>query len=246
MTWADVSSDPVDFDEAIAALRKLVPVNDEAFELLTARAKRRAFKVAGVANLDVVQDIFDAIDDAIANGTDLDDFKETVGEALEAAWKGEVENPGWRLETIFRTNVQRSYAEGRYRQARDPDVLEDRPFWQFDAVIDNSTTDICEECNGTTLDADDPWWLEHQPPLHFNCRSTFITLTHEQALHAGLTDKPTDASSDDGFGVPPPDDPDDDFEPDLSAYDSGLSAEYERQQEDDAPPNPADENEDED
>lgn len=169
--WSDVSDDTVDFDEAVEQFRKLTPISDDDYEALTARAKRKAFKVAGVAQLDVVQDTFDAIDDAIANGSDIDDFKAAVGEALESAWHGTVENPGWRLETIFRTGVQRAYGEGRYRQATDPDTLEDREYWMFDAVMDDATTDECADCNGTVLPADDPWWDTHVAPLHFNAVS---------------------------------------------------------------------------
>lgn len=241
--WSDVSDDTVDFDEAVEQFRKLTPISDDDYERLTARAKRKAFKVAGLANLDVVQDTFDAIGDAIKNGTSLDDFKAAVGDALEAAWHGDVENPGWRLETIFRTNVQRAYGEGRYRQATDPDTLEDRPYWQFDAVLDDATTEVCEDCNGTILPADDPWWDEHQPPLHFNCRSTIITLTEDQAAaQGGAVAKPPKTEADDGFGDPPLDDTDDDqeqadFEPDLSDYDPGLAKQFEEKQEE-APPAP--------
>lgn len=243
MTWDDTSDDPVDFDEAVEQFRKLTPIGDDDYEALTARAKRKAFKVAGIAQLDLVQDTFDAIADALENGTDLDEFKDAVGDALESAWHGGVENPGWRLETIFRTNVQRAYGEGRYRQATDPDTLQDRPYWQFDAVLDDATTDVCEDCQGTVLPADDPWWGDHLPPLHFNCRSTFITLTEEQARAAGgIDEKGPDADAHDGFGEPPLDDtePDQeqaDYEPDLSDYDPGLAAEFLRQQED-APPAP--------
>lgn len=243
MVWTDVSSDPVDFTEALEQFRSLVPIGDDDFEALTARAKRKAFKVSGLANLDVVQDVFDAIDDAIENGTDFEEFKDAVADAVESAWHGDVENPGWRLETVFRTNTQRAYGEGRYRQARE--VTEDRPYWQFDAVLDDATTEVCEDCQSTLLPADDPWWDEHLPPLHFNCRSTFITLTEDQARQqGGALDSGPKADAADGFGGAPSEDGDD-FEPDLSDYDPGLRREFERQQQD-APPAPETDDSEED
>lgn len=225
MSW-NVSDDPVDFDEAIAFFRDLVPVTDDEWEALTQAAREQAFTVAGVTQLDVVTQVWESIEKALSDATDFEDFVSEVGDALESAWQGSVANPGWRIETIFRTNVQKSYSRGRYKQATDPDTVEDRPYWMFDAVMDNRTTDTCEACDGTIRPADDSWWSTHTPPLHFNCRSTLITLTEEQAAAMGGADAhPPRAAADDGFGAAPDDDDDDDggdFEPDPDDYPRAL------------------------
>ncbi len=43
---------------------------------------------------------------------------------------------------------------------------------EFEAVMDGSTTEICEPLNGTILPANDSFWNINYPPNHFNCRSS--------------------------------------------------------------------------
>lgn len=167
MTW-NVSADPVDFDEAIAWFRKRVKVTRSEWDAMTAAARYRAFVVSNVAQLDLVHDVWKALDAAIEKGTTLDDFRRDVAAKLRKAWAGDVDDPAWRLETIFRTNVQNAYSAGRYRQATDPDVLDDRPIWMFDAILDGRVTEVCAACDGTRLPASHEFWKTHNPPLHFN------------------------------------------------------------------------------
>jgi hypothetical protein len=49
---------------------------------------------------------------------------------------------------------------------------ESHPFLQYDAVLDDHTSDICEGFADVLLPIDDPFWSEYYPPNHFNCRST--------------------------------------------------------------------------
>jgi len=220
IAW-NVSFDPVDAAEAIAWFaERLVMTRDELDEL-EAQIARRAFFVSGVAQLDLVTQAWEAIDAAIKDGTTLDDFKADVGAALEDAWHGTVENPPWRLETMFRTNVQSAYVAGRYKQATDPEVISDRPYWLFDAILDSRTTEVCEKCNGTIQPANSSWWKSHLPPLHFNCRSHFITLTEDQAKEHGISKSPPRASPDDGFGSAPGED---EWKPARSDYPGPLFA----------------------
>jgi SPP1 gp7 family putative phage head morphogenesis protein len=207
------------FEAAVAWFRERVPLTSQEWAKLTAEARARAFTVANVTQLDVVTEAWRALDAAIAQGTTFADFKATVGEDLAAAWGGE---DATRLETIFRTNVQLAYNAGRYQQQTDPDVLDARPFWRFSAVLDSRTSRICSPLHGTTMPAAHPWWSNHQPPLHFNCRSTVISLTEEQAKTAGVTDEAPDVEPQDGFGnlLAP-------YEPDLSDRPAALASAYE-------------------
>lgn len=43
---------------------------------------------------------------------------------------------------------------------------------EFDAVMDNRTTQTCRELNGTVKPITDPFWRYYYPPNHFLCRST--------------------------------------------------------------------------
>lgn len=46
------------------------------------------------------------------------------------------------------------------------------PLLEFDAVIDEQTTELCASLNGTIRPVDDAFWNTYYPPNHFNCRST--------------------------------------------------------------------------
>ena len=177
----------------------------ERFDELAERERKHAFTVAGVAQLDLIQQVKEALASAVAEGKTLEEFKDEVGASLEAEWKGTVANPGARLETIFRTNVQSAYNAGKHHAATEPDALERRPYWQFVAALDNRTTNICRPLNGKVIKADDPFWNDHTPPLHFNCRSTIRPLTEEQAKQRGIAtgDEIPARVSAEGFGRPP-------------------------------------------
>lgn len=212
MAWK-VTDDPVEFDEAITWFRKRVAMTKAERERLAAEEKRKAFFVSNVAQADLVTQVWAAIDAAAKNGTTLTDFKAKIGPELRKAWGGTVENPAWRLETIFRTNLQNAYGAGRFRQARDPEVLNDRPVWMFDAILDGRETAVCRACDGVKRPADDAWWQSHTPPLHFNCRSGFITLTEKQAGKITLQAPTVPAA--DGFGSAPGED---EWVPEPSSY----------------------------
>ncbi len=225
VSWTDdlgVSDDPDRFKEAIEAFRRKVPMSDDEFDELTAEEKLRAFKVANVAQADLVQDVFDALDSAIETGSTLEDFQTEVGAQLAEAWGGENAS---QLETVFRTNVLGAYNQGRHEIFSTPEAKEARPYWRFDAIEDDRIDDECAECDGIVLPADDPWWSTHIPPLHFNCRCSYVALSDEEAREEGLTDEPPAAEADDGFGAAPATD---DWEPDSSRFDEAIAAELDR------------------
>jgi len=220
-----ITANPAHFEEAVKAWRKRVPIADEDYRQLTEAARARAFTVAGVADLQVLDQAWAALEDAVAKGETYADFKAKVGPALEAAWGGEQPH---LLETVYRTNVQTAYAAGRYQVLNDPAVLRRRPYRKFSAINDSRTSPICSPLAGTILPANDPWWATHHPPLHQRCRSTEIALTADQAEAAGVATEPPAVEPADGFGAPPDLS---DWKPDLSRYPAPLVAAWRRSHE---------------
>jgi SPP1 gp7 family putative phage head morphogenesis protein len=202
MDW-DVSPDPLDFEEALAWFLGRVPMTRSAFEALEAEAKRRAFFVSNVAQVDVVEQVMTSLDKSLAEGSTLAEWKADIGDKLEAAWGDDVANPAHRMETIYRTNVQGAYGHGRYEQQTDPAVLKRRPYWRLDVLVDNRTSDVCRPLAGVVKAADDKFWDDHTPPLHFNCRSTTVALTNAEAEAEGITETPPKVDAGEGFGRRP-------------------------------------------
>ena len=112
---AGISPNPIQFDEAIKAIRRRVPMTEDVWTELEQEELDFVFTVADVAQLDLVVDIYEAIERAIADGTTLEDFKAEVQDALEESWG---EDGADRIETIFRTNVQGAYKAGRHEAAQ--------------------------------------------------------------------------------------------------------------------------------
>jgi SPP1 gp7 family putative phage head morphogenesis protein len=228
MPWSAVSdpSSRPKFLEAIEWFRKRVPMTDSQYARLVLLANGRAFTLAGVAQLDMVADVQRSIDRALSSGESFGDWKRKIKARLLNAWRrndAEPANPGWRLETIFRTNVQRAYSAGRHEQLSDPVIMQARPYRMYDAIIDQRTTEICQERNGTILPADDPWWDTNWPPLHFACRAGVRSLRQSQAERRGITSAPTTEEPQDGFGLAPTSET---FEPSPSNYPPDLWAAY--------------------
>lgn len=168
-----ISPDPIRFEEAIAAIRRRVPMTEDVWDLLEEEERDFAFTVANVTQLDMVVDVYEACERAVAEGRTLEDFKADVGDVLERAW-GE-EDPA-RLEAVFRTNTMGAYNSGRHEAAQA--VKRDRPYWRFDGPRDDRTSkDICLPCVGVILPADHHWWRTHYPILHWNALASGTLIT---------------------------------------------------------------------
>lgn len=105
-----------------------------------------------------------------------DDLLEVSGldaEAVEALGES-AEMQAARLNTIVRTNVFDAFNEARYDYFTDPALEGYVEAFEYSAILDDNTTEICSEMDGVTLRSDDPNWDKLAPPLHYNCRSVLI------------------------------------------------------------------------
>jgi SPP1 gp7 family putative phage head morphogenesis protein len=158
-----------------------------------------AFTVAKMLDLDLLRDVRQAVDKALAEGQTLASFREGIeGTLMEAGWWGrapmadpltgeirEVQlGSARRLETIFRVNLQTSYAAGHWQQIQANKA--EAPYLMYDAVDDGRTREEHAAWDGTVLPADDPWWQTHTPPNGWNCRCGVIQLSGAQVQELGL------------------------------------------------------------
>lgn len=158
-----------------------------------------AFTVAKMADLDLLADVQASLDDAIAQGLSFQSWADTITPLLQQkGWWGrqavtdpltgetivaQLGSPG-RLKTIFRTNVQSSYAAGQWEQIQaQKDVAE---YLMYDAVDDHRTRPQHAEWDGTVLPVDHDWWTAHYPPNGWNCRCGVIQLSAEDLEDLGL------------------------------------------------------------
>lgn len=187
---------PLPFDEAIKFFKDRTVLTPDKYNQLATEAKARAFTVAGVTRMDVLTDIHSAIDRAITEGTTFADFKKSMKETMaKRGWEG---LRPYRLDTIFRTNIQAAYQVGHYQ--RQMEVAGSFPYWQYVAVMDSRTRPAHAVMNGRTLPVDDPFWYTSYPPNGFNCRCTVRALTKGEITREKLSvEKDVPGIADPGF-----------------------------------------------
>lgn len=186
-------------------------------------AHHKAFTMANVFSMDVLQTVKQGVDKAIAEGIPYEQFKKENGGTLELAGI----NPN-RLHTVYRTNMQVAYQTGRYKELlEETHGIENREYWQYVSVIDPSTTDQCRGLNGRVYKYTDSFWKTYYPPNHFNCRATVQSLSKEMLQERGL--KVSGAY----HGDPPAEGWDynpavADYKPELKKYDPAIVKQYKK------------------
>ena len=199
------SLNPLRFAEAIDFFRRRNVITDEAWRHLSAEARMRSVWVAGVAREHLLREVLAEIDRALNEGMTFGEFADRLQGKLINEWQGTVRNPAFRVETIYRTNLQTSFNAGRYTQQSSDELVMARPYWQYDALLDNRTTALCTSLHETVMPADGTFWSIYYPPNHFNCRSSVITLSEQDMRLFGfrVSERPPRPPVAEGFGAVP-------------------------------------------
>ncbi len=173
-------------------------------------AHDHAFTVAKMMDVDMLGQMRASLDAAMANGTPFKEWADGIIPTLQAGgWWGrkEVVDPltkqvvvaqlgsPWRLETIFRTNMQAAYAAGAWQEIQAQKEI--APFLMYDAIDDDRTRPMHAAWDKRTLPVDHPWWSTHYPPNGFNCRCGVIQLSKDELDAMGITpslDPPKDGT----------------------------------------------------
>lgn len=219
MTWS-VTAEPVRFDEAVDWFADRFPITESTAEELGEYAGPRAWKIAGVAQLDVVQQVHESLTRAIAAGIPFEEWQSEIETTLTEAWG---RRDSHRIETIFRNATQQSYNAGRWRQMHHPDVLQRRPYGFFDGVNDSRQSDICKAWDGTVMPLDEFARAGACPQMHHRCRSNLRSIRESEAKRRGITTNPPSELAAEGFGKPPTQA---DWEPAATDYDPVIFAEF--------------------
>lgn len=173
---------PLPYSQAIAWAKARGVVLPEAYYgELQGFARAQSFSIASLAQLDQLQAVKDSLAANLASG-------ETMREWQARVRSGEIglELPDYRLENIYRTNIQGSYARGRCeQQAR---VVDQFPWFMYDAINDSRTRPAHAAMDGFIARHDDPVWDAWTPPCGYQCRCRRIALTEKQAAHFRTAD----------------------------------------------------------
>ena len=143
---------------------------------------RKSFTIAKAMREDILNDIRTVLDKALEEGKTFQEFQKELKPTLQKkGWWGEVvivDSQGnaekvqlgsiYRLKTIYSVNMQTAYQTGRYKtQIENTD---NRPYWQYVAVLDQRTRAEHAQLHDLVFPHDDPFWSSFYPPNGWRCR----------------------------------------------------------------------------
>lgn len=134
------------------------------------------------------------VDAETGSTTLMDGIAARLGKGVETA------NVAHYLETLVRTNTFEALNEARFASFTDPALEGFVEGFEYSAILDDRTTEICAALDGMQMRADDEEWNSYRPPNHYNCRSILIPITQADGWDGVSDDVPSGIEPSDGFG----------------------------------------------
>jgi SPP1 gp7 family putative phage head morphogenesis protein len=181
-----------------------VAVSHAEYKAMSAEAKVQAFAAAEIAKGEELYTVQRAINRAIAEGTTLKQFKEDAAEIF--ARRGWDKDKPYRIDLIFRNNVQTAYAVGQWEEINTGNLF---PYVQYSSINDSRRTQICKRLSGKIWRREDPALDTVAPLNHHQCRSSLIGRTKGSikreggGVQEGLPDLKENEQPGEGFDVNP-------------------------------------------
>lgn len=169
--------EPLPFIEAIEFWADKITLSPKEFYEISDEARALAFSVAGIAKIAELDSVKSIIDKSLAEGLTFKEFQAQAGDLFsKRGWSGKNH---YRVDNIFRTNIQTAYNAGQYNTLkRNTDIL---PYWTYSAVGDGRTRPEHAAMSGRTWPADHEVWDTWFPPNGFRCRCSVYGSTQKQA-----------------------------------------------------------------
>lgn len=167
------------YREPLKFLEEQEIVAPEVYKELVGRARQYAQAIQRVNNLEAVQSTMDILRRHIVDGGTLRSFQEAV-----SGGKIDLGLPAYRVENIYRTNVQTAFMQGHVRRQEEPDAVARRPYFMYDAVNDSRTRPAHAAMHGHIARHDDPIWSTWTPPCGY--QSLLPDQTFAGAVEVGL------------------------------------------------------------
>lgn len=187
-----------------AHFRRKVNMPSARWDALERGEHAHGFMVAGLARLDVLDDIRRAVQDAISKGETLEDFRKRFDAAVAGKWSGftgdgSAKGRAWRTRIIYQTNLRTSYMAGRW------ETLQRFAYLRYQHNTAVNFREAHKALDDKIIARDDPWWDTHYPPNGWGCRCS-VTGVSEAGLRAlrGKDGKPDAPPAPDKDNTPPP------------------------------------------
>lgn len=178
------------FQEQIDFLSQKVNLPTETHNEITSRQHDRAFVVAGAMKADLLNDLHNAVNQAIADGQSFKQFQDGFdGILAKHGWLNDADKgyKAWRAKVIYQTNLRTSHAAGRYKQMTDPEVLKRRPYWRYRHNTVENPRIQHERWNNLVLPANHSFWKRNFPPNGYGCNCGVDAINERQLKAMGKT-----------------------------------------------------------
>lgn len=195
-----MASFQVQFQQQIDYLKQKTNLPTQSYKDITSRQHDRAFVVAGAMKADLLNDLHNAVNKAVADGQSFQAFQDSFDDIIgKHGWLNDEDEKykAWRARIIYKTNLSTSHAAGRYKQMTSPEMVKLRPYWRYrHNTIENPRIQH-EKWNNLVLPVDAAFWRVNFPPNGYGCNCTIDAITERQLRAMGKT-KPDDTPDFDG------------------------------------------------
>jgi SPP1 gp7 family putative phage head morphogenesis protein len=90
------------------------------------------------------------------------------------------------VNTIVRTLSTNIFNQARKDVANDPKLEGFVKMYEYSAIMDARTTEVCTMLDGKIYPIESPVWVNITPPNHFNCRSVLVYVTEADIAIDGV------------------------------------------------------------
>jgi SPP1 gp7 family putative phage head morphogenesis protein len=171
----------VPFNEAIAqAASRGVVLPSIYYGQLQGVARQKAFSIAGITALDQLEAVKKSYEKAVLEGRSFNQWQKEQAVI-------DLGLPKYRLDNIYRTNLQTSYMAGKWEQFNNPKSK--LRYLMYDAINDSRVRPAHLALDGIIREKSDPFWATHSPPCGYRCRCSLIALTDSQAQKRSVNGK---------------------------------------------------------
>jgi len=174
-------------EKAATSLLQRGVMQRSVFDQLNDKAKAKAFTIAGEITDGTIARVRDVLAQATVEGPSLPAFRKILDKKLKTSLLGPA-----HVETVYRTNLQAAYRDGRESLAQDPVISQVFPYQEYLPITDGRVRPEHLALgklglNGTGIyRRDDPFWDSFTPPWGFNCRCGTNLLTIRAAARKGV------------------------------------------------------------
>ncbi|ADW18579.1 head morphogenesis protein SPP1 gp7 [Desulfobulbus propionicus DSM 2032] len=166
------------FAEASAWFRDKLNIPTTKWDELAGEAHGKGFMSAGAYQADLLNELRQMTDRAIAGGMDIREFRQQFRPLVQRyGWQLQGGGPAWRSDLIWRTNINTAYQAGRWQQFETAGI-DFLKYVHNDGVRNPRPNHLAMD--GIILPRTDPFWQINYPPNGWGCKCRVVAATRAE------------------------------------------------------------------